>query len=169
MSSIGKRIDAVIPELSRAKVLKQSEYEIKNWHTQQGTGQQIRRQELDLTGDGKADLVVERQTDLKTGRYSDAYTLENSTRIAYDKAIFHTDESGVIRHEFHRLGERQVNLWDGNRDGKLDGKSVSTGDGSLVERDDSNGDGVIDRERKLDRNGAYSERSIVTDPFFEDE
>ncbi len=169
MSSIGKNIRAVIPELARAKVVEQREYELKSSGGLQGTGYMIREQRLDLTGDGKADVVVERTTDVKTGRFSDSYTLQNSNRIRHDKVIFHADQSGIVRGEFHRDPDRQVNLWDSNLDGKVDGKSVRTPDGTLVQRDDSDGNGTIDRERTLSPDGTFSQKSITTDPFFEDE
>lgn len=169
MSSIGKNISTVLPELSRAKVVSQHEYEMKSADLTRRTGQMVRVQELDLSGDGKADVRVERFTDVKTGRFSDSYTLENSNRVLHDKVIFHTDSAGIVRGEFHRDATRQVNLWDSNGDGKVDGKSVRTADGTLVQRDDSDGNGTIDRERTLSINGDFSQRSITTDPFFEDE
>lgn len=169
MSSIGKNINAVFPELSRAKVVAERTYDVEWAGTRKSTGQQVHERKLDLDGDGKADVVAERFTDVKTGRFSDAYTFENTNRVNHDKVLFHTDSAGVVRHEFHRDANRQVNLWDSNGDGKLDGKSVRTPDGTLVQRDDSNDDGTIDRERTLSIDGAISQRSIVTDPFFEDE
>lgn len=171
MSSIGKNISAVIPELSRAKVLRQTEYEIKWARSNEGTGEMVRQQRLDLNGDGKADLVVERFTDMKTGRSSDSYTIENSNRVSHDKVVFNTDSAGVVRSEYHRdrTANRQVNLWDANGDGKLDGKSVRTADGTLVERDDSDRNGTIDRERTIAPDGTVTHKTILTDPFFEDE
>jgi hypothetical protein len=38
-----------------------------------------------------------------------------------------------------------------------------------VQRDDSDGNGTIDRERTLTPDGAFSQKPIITDPFFEDE
>lgn len=171
MSSIGKNINTVFPELSRAKVVEQREYEVKWAHTDAPTGTKVREQKLDLNGDGKADLTVERNTDVKTGRFYDSFSIENSQRVQHDKVVFYADQQGVVRSEFHRDDNtnRQVNLWDANGDGKLDGKSIHFTDGSMVERDDSNGDGTIDRERSISKDGVFAQKSILTDPFFEDE
>lgn len=175
MSSIGKKINDVLPGLANAKVLKSREYEMKWAGSGAPTGVKIREQELDLDGDGKGDVRAERRTDLKTGVFSDSFEVTNSHRVNHDKVLFHTDASGVVRSEYFndrlqngQIG-RQVNLGDGNRDGKVDYKSVSMPDGTYFERDDSDGDGQIDRERSIDAQGKVTEKKIITDSFFEDE
>ncbi|MGC4118413.1 MAG: hypothetical protein QM765_28440 [Myxococcales bacterium] len=174
MSSIGKRINDVLPGLANAKVLKSREYEMK-WDSGAPTGVKVREQELDLDGDGQTDVRAERRTDLKTGRFDDSFEVTNSTRVNHDKVLFHTDANGVVRAEYFndrlpngQIG-RQVNLGDTNKDGKVDYKSVHLPDGQYFERDDSDGDGQIDRERSIDAQGKVSEKKLITDSFFEDE
>ena len=174
MSAIGKRINDVLPGLSNAKVLNSREYEMK-YDDGRGTGIKIREQELDLDGDGKADVRAERDTDMKTGRFADSFEVSNSNRVRHDKVIFHADANGIVRGQYFndklpngQIG-RQVNLGDGNGDGKVDHKTVRLADGTYFERDDSNHDGQIDRERSIDAQGKISEKAIITDSFFEDE
>ncbi len=135
----------------------------------------VRTQDLDIDGDGKADVRLERNIDIKTGLYSDTFELANSPLVKHDFVRLSTDRDGVVRHQYHRdvlpdgTYGRQVNLKDSNGDGKVESKAVRLADGTFTEIDDSDRDGTADREYTVDANGKSSVRSVVVDSFFLDE
>src|SRR5690242_5257008 len=99
MTFIGKKISEAIPELSRAKVISEQEYEIKNTD---GTpsGERVRDQDLDLDGDGKTDVRTTRWYE-ENGRYTDEFEVENNINFKHDRVTFFADPAGSIRSEAH--------------------------------------------------------------------
>ncbi len=165
MSSIGKHINTVFPQLSTAKLVAQ--FESKHFGAKSVT------QALDLAGDSKADLMRTRTVNAQTGLFRDEFTVRNSLLVEHDMVIFRTDEQGIVRHEFHfdeaKPGKpsRQVNLGDTDGDGKIDSKSIHNQDGSSQHLSDSDFDGTIDLEIRFSKEGR-SQKSIPA-PFFVDE
>ena len=174
MSSIGKRITDVLTRLPGARAVSSREYEIQDARGK-GTGTRVREQALDLNGDGVADVRAERFTDQRTGRFSDSFEVENSLMVQHERVIFRADSSGVVRSEYHadRLASgqygRQVNLGDSDGDGRVDFKSISVPGQDYVEQDDTDHDGVLDRERTVGKDGKLIERKIALGDFFADE
>ena len=184
MSSIGKNINAVFPELSRARPLVVGESADGRPKTEivheSKPGTKSISQALDLNGDNKADLFLDRTIDTTTGLFRDTFTVKNDLRVNHDMVIFHTDEQGIIRHETHfddaKPGKpsRQVNLGDGNGDGKIDHKSVSDESGQVIWMD-SNRDGIIDLEIRHPKQQGLGPRlwggseKTIPAPFFVDE